>query len=127
MKKVTINIGFITNSSSVVHWFPRELLEDSEVKAFLSSYEIEDGYVGSNLWNRGECGSFITSREQRLGMNAKMRFDSDIYGPMSDPESDDLVVIYGDEYKNLSSILCTILDEACVRLGLRKQGGTSYN
>lgn len=130
-KRITINIGFITNSSSVVHWFPRQVLDDPDVQAFLRAYEIEDGYVGSDLWARNQCGSFVVTKEQRLEMNEKMVLDwgdgQDTHGPKADVDSDDVLVVYGDEHHEISLILSGILARACKRLGITPGGSASYN
>lgn len=127
MKRIFINVGFITNSSSVVHWFPREVLESPDVKAFLEAYELSGGYVGDNLWSRDTCGSFLNSDEQFKRVQAELHGDEYGKGPDIGSPEKHVVVIYGDEYSNITSDLCELLREACEKMGLNGHQSTEYN
>jgi len=109
-KRVSINIGFITNSSSVVHHFPRRLLETPKIAAFLKTFEVEGGFVGPALWSRSHCTTVAITTEQKsqvhqslLGSRPEVRVDSD-----------ELVVIYGDEYSSIATYLCDLLVQALI-------------
>lgn len=117
-KRLIINMGFITNSSSAIHWFPKELLEHPDVRAFMSAYGIAGGYVGSDLWYRSACETIALTKEQKQA--TKEQLSSSEYSPrtgdMVNPDDDSqFVVIYGDEYQcvtmELSHLLCRIADE----------------
>lgn len=125
MKRVTINIGFVTNSSSCIHSFDKRVLEDTEVKAFLSAYGIENGYIGADLWNRATCGSFLVSQEQKDA--AFEQLNEPGYGKYAAPAANEVVVIFGDEYQEISSTLSGILSQACERLGIGGCDSHSYN
>lgn len=108
MRTVTVNVGFITNSSSVVHFFDKKLLEHPEVAAFLSKHEIT-GYVGANLWNRGACESILITDEQKeLGQKRMEGFEwglgNDVKGA-----KDTFTVIYGDEHWGFAQELCHLI------------------
>ena len=130
-KKLFINVGFITNSSSVVHYYPKAILEDPEVRAFMEAYSIQDGYVGEDLWHREYCESLLLTKEQKLKEKAKFAegtYEGTPYRhPPVDPENDEVVLIYGDEYQCITSELCDVLGRACKRLGLAGGGGDDYN
>lgn len=119
MKRVTINIGFITNSSSVVFWIPKQVLEDPDVAAFISKYELQDGYISDDLWSRSTCGSFAVTQEQR--QQIKQELTGSAYGikeAVFDVGEDNVVAVYGDEYDNVSSELAFLLRSAAARMGL---------
>lgn len=123
MKRLSINIGFITNSSSVIHAFDQELLEDEDVKAFMIAYEIQDGFIGKNLWNRSQCGSVILTEEQR--QEAIANLNDEEYGNPNIPEP--VVVIYGDEYNTLAREVCDLLSNAAKKLGKGDMGQNDFN
>jgi hypothetical protein len=128
MKRVTINIGFITNSSSVVYWIPRQVLEDAQVAAFISKYELQDGYIGDELWSRGSCGSFAVTREQRERINRELT-DTEYRNskePVFNVDEDNVVAVYGDEYSDISMELAHLLRNAAERMGL-PVGRIDYN
>ena len=77
-KQISVNIGFVTNSSSVVHHFPRELLEHPKVKAFIEKFELQDGFVGEDLWNRDACSSFLVDADQKAEVTRSFSGDNDI-------------------------------------------------
>jgi len=128
--EVSINIGFITNSSSVVHHFPRELLELPEIKEFLRVMGIDGGYVGRNLWNRGECATIAITREEKLETLAELRSineDGDDYTvPEIDVDGDTVVIVYGDEYESVASTLASMLSQIAHDMGLAA-GYEDYN
>lgn len=124
--RVAVNSGFITNSSSCVHWFDRRVLKDPDVKQFLAKYEITDGEVGSCLLDRSKCGSFIPNAETH-----KEAVDStagEEYGPplKQDYDEQQVITIYGDEYQTVFSILTELLRKAAERLKV-PHTATSYN
>jgi hypothetical protein len=127
MKRVTINIGFITNSSSVVYWIPRQVLEDADVAAFIAKYELQDGYVGDEIWSRSQCGSFAVTREQRDQINRELcNSEYRSADPMYNVDEDNVVAVYGDEYDDISSELAALLRNAAERMGL-PVGRVDYN
>jgi hypothetical protein len=136
-KQISISIGFVTNSSSVVHHFPRELLNHPKVKTFIEKFELQDGFVGDNLWHRDRCGSFLVSADQKAevarnfsGDNSLSDDDYQCKGPAIDMDPDQVVLIYGDEYGSIASSLCSLLIEAlCEKAGPEARWGhsNSYN
>lgn len=131
-KRVTINIGFVTNSSSVVHHFPKEILEHPKVAAFMKAFEIEEGFVGEDLWNRSECATIAVTKEQKE--LARQRLMDPDYGsaPSIDVDSDDFVIIYGDEHRSIAATLLDVIGQALSeeRGGDRwdhVRGGQDYN
>jgi len=124
-KQISVSIGFVTNSSSVVHHFPRKLLEHPQVKAFIEKFELQDGFVGDNLWHRDHCASFLVTPEQKAEVTRSFSGDNHISsddfqytGPAIDKDPDQVVLIYGDEYMSIASSLCALLSEV-----LREQNG----
>lgn len=136
-KQVSVTLGFITNSSSVVHHFPRELFEDARVQAFMEAFAAQDGFVGDNMWHRGRCTTVAMTRDQKAIVAHQMRHNEyDAKGPEIDVESDDVVVVYGDEYTTVASQLCSLVCEVAKERdfgkgsGLEEKlrfGGVSYN
>jgi hypothetical protein len=123
-----INIGFITNSSSVVFHFPKALLQDPGIAAFLSAFEVSEGFVGQDLWHRGECGTLAISKEQKLVTQAMLKESEYCSAPAIDVEDDStFVLIYGDEYRDLAAVLLGMLREVCEKQGLPKVDGQDYN
>lgn len=107
--------------------FPRSILEDHDVKAFIDAYEIQGGFVGENLWHRGMCGSFVVTEEQRAQAAAELN-DPDYGGGKYDLGGPDTVaVIYGDEYESIASELSAVLSVAARRMGIGSSGGFDYN
>jgi hypothetical protein len=124
-RRVTVNVGFITNSSSCVYYFPKEVLNDPEVQAFIRAHDLESGYIGSDLWNRGACSSFLVTKEQKEAAKRILRtYDEEYTGAeyesgaskAIDPDNDGAYVLYGDEYSDTTHILCGILSNALSRL-----------
>lgn len=124
--QVSVNMGFITNSSSCVHWFPSKVLEHSDVKAVLDAYGAHGGWIGDDLWRRTHCDSFLVSDEQK--QEAQEQADSAGYGSAPDlaGRPGDVVVVYGDEYDSLARLLSDVMSEACSAMGL-EWGGQDYN
>lgn len=115
--RMSVNIGFITNSSSCVFYFPPEVLQDETVSAFLSSYGLLDGFVSSDVWHRGGCDSLaITSEQKRelYGQLASCEYGSG--GHLVDPKAEGVYVVYGDEYHNVAHILCNLMSQAYAKL-----------
>lgn len=135
--RLSINIGFVTNSSSVVHHFPKELLNDPTVKAFIEAFELSRGFVGEDLWHRGACGTFAVTKEQKAEVQAKLQSinegrDADDYTvnvPGIAMDDDSVVLIYGDEYSSIASSLSGLMMEAAKKLGMENAigGGVDYN
>lgn len=126
-KFVSITVGFITNSSSVVHHFPRALLEQPEIKAFLEAFEIQDGFVGSEIWNRSSCGSFAVTKEQKAQILAELNHSDYGGGYNVDVDGDSVVVVYGDEYSDIASILHHMLWQTATSLGIAAGESFDYN
>lgn len=108
-KMLGINIGFVTNSSSVVYHFPRELLAHPDIAKFIAAFELDSGFVGEDLWRRDICSTIAMTKEQKAEVDRKMR-ESD-YGttPAINVEDDSVVIIYGDEYESIASTLAHML------------------
>lgn len=119
MKRLSFNLGHVTNSSSMVYWFPREILEDPEISAFLEAYDLGKGWVGGDLFSRSGNHSFIVTREQRLEAIAQFEaaVDDDWTPtfPTIDPDDDAVIVIYGDEYSTTAHQVGRMLVDACKR------------
>ena len=115
-KRISINVGFITNSSSCIYYFPKEVLEDQEVKDFISKYGMEEGFVGE-IWYRSSCDSFLVTSDQKL--EAQMELEDSEYCRVTgviDPNNDGAYVLFGDEYQNTVHILNQVLSRALDRL-----------
>lgn len=123
--QLTVNTGFITNSSSCVHWFDPRVLKDPDVKQFISKYELADGEVGSGLMNRSSCGSYIPNATKHAEAMAQLAGEE--YSPPIGPTYDDrVIVIYGDEYQTVFSMLSERMRKAAERLKLAHDSA-SYN
>ena len=118
-KRISVNVGFIPNSSSCIYYFPKEVLEDQEVKDFILKYELDGGWVGSNLWYRSECDSFLVSKDQKeeaLHELVSEEYGGDRVKTAINPEDDGVYVIFGDEYHSTVHVLNGILKKALDRL-----------
>ena len=125
MLRISGNLGFITNSSSAIFHFPRILLEDSRIQAFLQAYGITDGYIGSDLWHRGQCETLALTPEQKR--ETVSRLEQEDYGhPTIETETDQILVIYGDEYLSLTSTLGALMTQVAEEKGLTYVRG-EYN
>lgn len=120
-KRLIINVGFITNSSSAIHWFPKEILEDPDVKAFMDAYGLSGGHVGDNLWHRGYCDTVAITAEQKQAVHTQLsdsEYGGHIGGSVNPGDDNTFVVIYGDEYLSVTSELADILSRVCAERGL---------
>lgn len=120
---LSMNIGFVTNSSSMVYHIPRALIEHPSVQAFMKAYEIEDGFIGIDLWHRGYCATVAITREQKLEVRKKLH-DSD-YGtppPIATDNEEEIVIVIGDEHETIAKRLVGLLE----RLNPAEDGRT-YN
>lgn len=120
-KRLIINMGFITNSSSAIHWFPKEILEDPEVRTFMEAYGLGGGYVGSELWHRGACESLLITPEQK--QEARERLNDTEYSPGTGDRyfkdaDNQVILIYGDEYSSVTSELASLLSDVARKKGL---------
>jgi len=113
--RLSINTGFITNSSSVVYHFPEELLEDPEVKAVLDAYGVSGGFISGNLYNRETCDTFAVTEEQKTIVANDLKSDLGP-GPAIDITGATIVVVHGDEYTGLASMLASLLYKTLYRL-----------
>ena len=115
MRHLSINIGFITNSSSVVHHFPAELLKHPKIAAFMEAFEIKDGFIGKNLGYRQDSPTIAITKGQKAEVYANLRTEEadipegDI--PEINVDSDDFVVIYDDESESIVTALVRLIDE----------------
>jgi hypothetical protein len=123
-----INIGFITNSSSVVFHFPKTLLADPGIAAFLKAFEVEEGFVGRDLWHRGECGTLAIHKDQKKLAQAMLRESEYCSAPEIAVDDDKtFVLIYGDEYHDLAATLLGMLKDLMEKQGLPRVEGHDYN
>lgn len=132
--RLGMNLGFVTNSSSVVHSFPVAVLQDPNVQAFLKAFEIHGGFVGTDLWHRSQCGTFAVTKEQKEEVNQMFNainvageepFYTSI--PQVSTNNDDVVLIYGDEYQSMASSLSHLMSQAAQKMGIPFGYGDSYN
>lgn len=111
MKFLSVNVGHITNSSSVVYSFPKEILENKEIQAILEAYSIPDNMIGSNPWDRGDCHSFVSTEEGWEILHDKFTADSFYENFIPDHGGPgDVVFVYGDEYVEKIPWLMIVLD-----------------
>lgn len=125
-KRMVINDGFVTNSSSCVYQISKEVLEHPDVQAFFDLYGIEDGYVGRNLWSRGDCESIAVSESKQKKVQERLKNGAwgDYEGPHVDVDDDQILVVYGDEYDGVAQELVRLLREVD---GAGCSKVTSYN
>jgi len=131
MKRLSGVLGFITNSSSAIYHFPGQLLEHPTIKKFMEIYEIQNGYIGRDLWNRGDCETLATTPAQKEEVAQRFQRDAeqfsfDVPSPGVNVNSDEVLLIYGDEYSGITSILCELMRNAAQELGLTYSSG-EYN
>jgi hypothetical protein len=126
MFRVCINVGFITNSSSVVYNFPSELLKHPDVQAFMQAMDLFKGFVGEDLWSRTECATIAITKEQKQQTLSALNHSQ--WGPISDSgfqqlssaiEDDSILVVYGDEYVSCASILADMLQRIADEKGIK--------
>lgn len=129
-KRLIINMGFITNSSSAIHWFPKEVLDDPDVKTFMEAYGLTGGYVGDDLWSRDTCESVLLNAAQhdqaRTDLNSGYG-DGDAGDRLVGNGADGgITIIYGDEYESVTSELAHLLSAVAHKKGL-SHGQNEYN
>lgn len=129
--QLTVNSGFITNSSSCIHWFDKRILKDPDVKTFIKKYELGAGSVGRDLMSRSSCASLVV--DQKTFLQAAADFQSGDYAEYApsifrpgEEYQDNVIVIYGDEYSNIFSELCHLMEDAAKRLKI-PHNCTDYN
>lgn len=122
--RISVNIGFVTNSSSCVHHFPGELLQHPKIKAFMEAFEIAGGFIGPELWHRSHCTTVAITKEQKAEVQHKLTNNEyDARGPAINVDTDEVVIIYGDEYSSIATALCDLMYEALVE----KKGGDPWS
>lgn len=115
MKFISANIGFITNSSSCVHCFPIDLLDDPNVAAVIEAYNLQNGYLPDSLTHRGICDSVLVTKEQKdevlQFISENEYFNKEQWtGALHTPDT--LVITYSDESESLARVLCEALSQA---------------
>jgi len=140
-KRLGISIGWVTNSSSVIHHFPRTLLQHPDVKKFFDDFGLHNGFVGTELWYRSACASIAVTEEQKTQLRNGLRFygaRKDIEEPIPDDHGynasvhieDDpnmFVVVYGDEYSGIARTLSDFLTEIAQSLKISLPPSRDYN
>ena len=122
--RLSMNIGFVTNSSFAVHHFPQQVLENPAVRGFLRAFEISQGFIGADLLNRSRCGTVAMTKKQKRDVaetfNNEFPQDPDelFQAPDIDVKSNDILIIYGDEYTSLAHNLSRLMEEAAKEMGL---------
>jgi len=126
--RIGVNIGFVTNSSSMVFHFPRQLLDHPKVKQFIEAFELQDGFVGSDLWSRDTCTTIAMTREQKRKARENLASEGSDFcrAPAIDTEDDSVVVIYGDEYESVANTLAHLMQDAAQELKILVSGD-EYN
>ncbi len=128
--QIGANVGFVTNSSSMVYHFPKTLLEHEGVKAMMAAFEFTDGFVGSDMWSRNRCGSVAIHREDKLAIQAglqEMNEEDTNPGPTISVDDDTtFVVVFGDEHTDLAHVFARMLQEIAKDLGI-VVSGNDYN
>jgi hypothetical protein len=121
-KFLSINIGFVTNSSSVVYHFPRSLLTDPGIAKFIAAFELDSGFVGSELWSRDTCSTIAMTKEQKQEAAAKLTNTEYGHSPTVNVDDDSVCIIYGDEYESIASTLAHMLKDLADKQGLNIEG-----
>lgn len=116
--RIGMNLGFVTNSSSVVYHFPAEVLKDPRVQAFLEGFEVRQGFVGDNMWSREACSSVAFNVEQKEEIRHQMSNNEYAHGPEINTEDDSVVIVYDDEYQSLASSLAHLMAEVARQMGI---------
>lgn len=120
--RLSMNIGFTTNSSFAVCHFPRQLLDHPTVKEFIELFEVSQGFIGDDMWNRSTCSTMAVTRKQKERLVEAFHVEGEdaqwVKPPAIDVESDDVTVIYGDEYTSLARNLAGLMREAAKEMGL---------
>jgi len=123
---IGMSLGFVTNSSSMVHHFPNALLEDPKVAAFLRAFDVAQGYVGDDLWHRGLCETIAITPAQKEDVNRQLTENEYGASIRVSTDTDEFIVIYGDEYSSMASTLCDLLRTVCDERKI-PYGGSEYN
>jgi len=112
------NVGFVTNSSSVIYSFPKEILLDANVATFIKDHELHHGFIGDDLWQRDKCTSLAITKEQKIYINKKLNQEEEYYyeSLCVNEDNDDIILIYGDEYDSIVSTLAQIMENAAKKL-----------
>lgn len=121
--RLSMNIGFVTNSSFAVHHFPRALLEHPTVKAFIEAYEISQGFIGRDVWSRNACGTVAMTRDQKRQVVEAFGQEEDFHAPGINVESDEVLIIYGDEHQSLARGLAGLMIQAAEAMNLDSYRG----
>jgi hypothetical protein len=100
----------------MVYHFPTEILNHPKVKKVLEVFEVSGGFLGRDLWSRKDCGSLLITPEQKK--EAREQFGTPSYGSAPAIDDDGVVIVYGDEYKSLASVLCGMFEAICKEMGL---------
>lgn len=125
--EITLGLGHTTNSSSCIHFFPKEILKHPLLVSFLERYEISGGFVGEDLWSRSTCDSLLLTEEQKNQANKDLKSLDGFHAPsVVEGGQEEFVVIYGDEYSGVASIFAEMCEDVCKELGL-KHSSTEYN
>lgn len=124
--RIGINIGFVTNSSSMVYHFPRELLAEPKIQAFLTAMDLHGGFVGSELWSRDTCTTIAMTKEQKQECVRKLAESDYCTPPGISTDDDSVVIIYGDEYQSVASTLAWMLKDIARSKGV-DYAGQEYN
>lgn len=125
----SFNFGFVTNSSSVIHYFDKKVFDDPEVKAFMEKYELKD-ILPADVWCRSTCHCLITEEDTFDKVNEDLirsYSDDDYYrNYLEGYDPNKAIIIYGDEYDSIYHDLSNIIGDACKRLNLASHT-TDYN
>ena len=110
----SISLGFVTNSSSMVHHIPSEIMAHPKVRAFLKVWDIEGGVEPEEPWSRDSCTTIALTPEQKRKVKAKFNEPGyeDFRAPPIDTEDDSTLVIFGDEYRSIASALVHLIEES---------------
>ncbi len=115
--QVSANLGFVTNSSSMVYHFPAEVMNHPRVQKVLAAFDVGGGFVGKDLWSRSNCGSLLITPEQKTEAREMLGGEA-FYGSAPAINDEGIAVVYGDEYTSLASILCDMFEAVCKEMGL---------
>lgn len=126
--RISINSGFVTNSSSVVHYFDKGLLDHPKAVAFMEAYEIDEGFVGEDLWYRSHCDSILISKDSKEEAIKNLNSgDYANYAPSINPGGEEVIIIYGDEYDSLAQAFAHLLKQIAEEQGRGDYGSSEYN
>lgn len=123
---VSVNLGFITNSSSAVTYVPVEVMQHERVRNFMKRYEVTDGFIGEDLWSRSGCASLLVTQDQVEAAREELTSDWSYPASIEDVHDGGAVLIYGDEYDSLVSDLADLCYDIASELGV-SLGYESFN